>query len=213
MKLYLFCLVIVLISVSCKDEYKKNRYRISSMDVRVIEFISYDTSGCLNIDTILSNSNNRKIGIAIKINREYYADKKVKRKSFDNTLMGLDGSELKLTEIKVLLNNIVMNDTVNITNYLFGDESLLYLSQKSIKKQNGYSITNKGCLSTEYFSNLASFIEEYNTNSTEKILGERLVNEIIFCINEEKLPNVKNFHGNNIKAVITYKQSGESSIE
>jgi len=103
---YLKIPFLILISCSCDIKYHKNRYKITDIKVRLLEWNGRDSSGCTIVKEVDTLSGNSKLALAIKFEKEFCSDSSY----IPLMAMGVEGLNEPLQKVKNIYFEVLLNN-------------------------------------------------------------------------------------------------------
>jgi len=180
------CISLLVLMFSCDIKYYNNRYKITDVSIRLLEWKGKDNNNCTIVSEVDTLSATSKLALAIKFRKEYYSDSSF----IPLSAMGKEGMQGSIQKMKSLSFIAILGNRqkINLTNYLKGEVENNYLT-----KSNEFQVVHfdtpynlRDCVYTELFSNTDSLVSVFNLNNTSILLD----NEIIFWLSEESVKNL-----------------------
>ncbi|MCH2042894.1 MAG: hypothetical protein MK212_02045 [Saprospiraceae bacterium] len=181
----------------------ESRYLVEGIDIRVVDWIEYDSNGCGQIANYDINRENIYAGFGLFMNKKFVIDSNdCYNYNFNKGYRGVAKKGYNGSLDSLVSFDIYFNARNSITqNHLFqGVDSMSFLSEilqhpkhkgsypaKQMNSNESSSPNNiTYCLDNPYYPTIDSFINTYNS----KVSAYTFSNELFFWVEKEKLKEV-----------------------
>lgn len=192
-RIVLFSIFFLFLQNSCQRDYKKNKFIITSINVRVVDVVDTNKSKCIVLDDFDLKRENKYIGIGLSFQKEYVSDS-TERRLFGVYHQGLDGlvNNIKYLSLSLDLDKN-LNNFEDIMPFTSGNK--FFPDYYNNFYFNKLGTDSNGCVENLNVDNLDTLKMLFNTNN-KKVTGEYLKNEVLLWCEKKHFLEIIKSHEN-----------------